>query len=56
MSDHFDDSLHQKTSLFKGYLQDMVVHHFVAAVRDAIEVHLDGTPYPGCPYLVSFQT
>jgi hypothetical protein len=43
MSDHLDNSLHQETPIFKGYLKDMFVHHVLAIDHDVIGVHRTGT-------------
>jgi hypothetical protein len=56
MSNHLDEYLHQKTPRFKGYLQDMVVHHVVAVVRDILGVHRDGMMFPLIFIFISFNS
>ncbi|XP_071677334.1 uncharacterized protein [Lolium perenne] len=46
LGDHLVKSLHQKTFLVEGYLQDMVGHDVVAVGHDVIGIHPTAMPSP----------
>jgi hypothetical protein len=54
VSDHIDESSHQNTPWFKGYLLDMVLHHFLADGPDGIGVHRTSTSCKYTSGLISF--